>query len=459
MNKGKIIFILVMASVLFSCLNQPLHPLRTGTPATVALSVEPTLLTGTPTTTVLSSAGPVLLTETPRVVLATETPVPTLSPVFQPTATATRIPTPTILPTDTATAQPESRHDFQCLEVKTGQLEPGVYTGTIVLRGYEESPSYLFNLSTVDMKPLVAGKEGKSSIFEKVSPDHIWLAYEKFQEHGLVVRTVDGKKAIDIPEEEDWYGLSGWLDNRRLLITLEGGPSLVFNPFTGERRVLSNDFPYLAEPIGIGADWWGIAAYNPSLTRAVYPKVGRKIVLWDMQAQREVTSLFSAMRPFGRRPVWSPDGDEFILALQIYNSDLEPLPEELYRVSKYGQQTKITNLGSYYENVGIAGYSWSPDADQVAFWLTHPSGNNEDYVKRLAILNMETSQVTEYCINGDVYGDIEPPVWSPDGTTLVVESRDHIDINRRLVVLVDLNNGWAAQIAEDLTPVGWMVSP
>ena len=240
----------------------------------MALSVEPTLLKSTLTTTSISSVGPALLTETPRVVLATETPVLTLSPVFRQTATASHTPTPTILPTDTATAQPESQHVSQCLEVKTGQLEPGVYTGTIVLMGYEESPSYLFNLSTVDIKPLVAGKEGNASIFESISPDHIWLAYEKFQEHGLVVRTVDGREAIDIPEEEDWYGLSGWLDNRHLLITLEGGTSLVFDPFTGERRVLSNDFPDLTEPIGIGADWWGNAAYNPSLTRAVYPVDG-----------------------------------------------------------------------------------------------------------------------------------------------------------------------------------------
>jgi hypothetical protein len=73
--------------------------------------------------------------------------------------------------------------------------------------------------------------------------------------------------------------------------------------------------------------------------------------------------------------------------------------------------------------------------------------------------------VTDYCVTGalepghDIERNDTAPIWSPDGTQLLVEASDIYVENQYWVVLVDIVHGWAAKIAENLTPVGWMVSP
>ena len=58
----------------------------------------------------------------------------------------------------------------------------------------------------------------------------------------------------------------------------------------------------------------------------------------------------------------------------------------------------------------------------------------------------------------DVYGNFPPaPIWSPDGTQLIVQ--DLYETYHRHVLLVDLVQGFLTQIVEDMEPVGWMVAP
>jgi hypothetical protein len=289
------------------------------------------------------------------------------------------------------------------------------------------------------------------------------MAYKSSQKDWLIVETIDGKEQpIKIPWEEDWYGFAGWLNNHDLEISIDGG-LLVLNPFTGERRKLLDDFPDLAEPIGVGADWWEIA-YNPSLTRAVFPshpgyvnangQYG-EIILWNMETNQIVTSIASENNPYGGEPVWSPRGDEFIMALQDYDPAKESLIEELYRVSQDGQQTKITNLSTYYnKQLSLFKYSWSPDTTHIAFWLWY--GWKEGLVKdQLAVLNLRTLQVTNYCIDGAGIGG--HPVWSPDGKQLVVKAR--VDEGNLGTILIDMDRSLAIQVAGYFRPVGWMVAP
>jgi hypothetical protein len=353
---------------------------------------------------------------------------------------------------------PEANLSIQCINIKNEMPEKGVYTGTIVLAGYLGTPSQLLNMSTGIMSPLVTGEEGNASLLESVSPDRIWLAYMKFKEDGLVVRNVDSSEITVIAWGREWW-LMGWLDNQHLLISSDKGGYLIFNPFTGERKELSHDFPDLGEPIGIAADWWGYAVYNSSLTRAVYPinrgDTDGRIVLWDLHNNQVVTYLKSENNPYGGEPVWSPNGNEFIMTLHEYDPEDMSLATELHRVSQDGQQTKITNLSAYYTKFFlIKNYRWSSDASQIAFWLSYKleEGLSGEY---LAVLDLETLEVTSYCISG--YFTSHAPVWSPDGKYLIVESFDK-DMNR-VVLLVDIENLIAYQLVEgDLWPAGWMIT-
>jgi Tol biopolymer transport system component len=109
-------------------------------------------------------------------------------------------------------------------------------------------------------------------------------------------------------------------------------------------------------------------------------------------------------------------------------------------------------------------YSMSPDGKLLAFWiLAQPSPFEE---AQLAVLDIDTGAVTNYCIKGDPFLDnaygqesLLAPIWSPDSTQLLVISRPQENPELRRVVMVDIVNKYAAQINQDMEPVGWMVTP
>jgi Tol biopolymer transport system component len=77
----------------------------------------------------------------------------------------------------------------------------------------------------------------------------------------------------------------------------------------------------------------------------------------------------------------------------------------------------------------------------------------------LAIVNTKNSDLSVYCISGKPQGlgRVAPPVWSPDGQQLLVESP--LPDEHSEVLLLDLNRNVIATVGKDMTPVGWMVEP
>lgn len=413
-------------------------------------------------------------------------------------------PTPLFSPTETkaVTYPPETRMKSSCLDVQpmpTGDLDSN---GVLVLEnraisseGFYETGSFHLDMKSDQM--IKRTTAGENQIEHIVSPNRKLVAYQhviyntvgKAVKTELVVADLAGKPLRIMPWEEGWIEMPAWLDNEHLVINPSGlnaeqsageKPStlLVLNPFSGERQILKPDFPRFLHAIYSSSlpflpfwDGWSGVIYDPTLTRAIYPKfVGDNdemytYAIWDLSERRLIATLdevFSSSSAFGGNfpmPKWSPDGSRFVF--QGFDATTDPVKIELFEVSRDGQTKQLTQLSSV-AYVWESSFSWSPDGRYIAMFLGPPSGAAFEKA-RVAVLDTVTLDVTDYCVSvtfsGDEYGGGGPlsPIWSPDGKQFVV--MDWYEKNHRNVILVDIEKNSAAQIADDMEPVGWMIAP
>ena len=432
----------------------PESPLRvqTGTPSAVSLS--PTTI-AVPTMTV------------PRPVTPTRVP-----------------PTPTPTLTSTPTIPPEARLKIHCLDVLQTFPPQANSQGIVILNSHTSPDIFLLNMATGAKTQLA--KQNENLKHFAVSPGKERMAYERglLNQPGgggkqLVIAAADGQPQKAIPWEKGWVGIPGWLNDEQLIINMAGNDPdedtakkpatlLMVNPFTGERRVLPPDFPEISyEYPVLYWEGWSETIYDPTLTRVVYPGPG--YVLWDLESNRALATLRSR---FLHPPRWSPDGAQFVVAADPDFGEYR-FGYELFSVSRDGELiTPLTNLKAYYPASDMWGYSWSPQGNRIAFWLsTDPDAvdSNDHAAQRLGVLDLATQEVTDYCIPLDAYrGDpflgtipffasgVTSPIWSPNGQQLIVESRYAQDASR--VILVDVVQDFAVQIADTMLPAGWMKS-
>ena len=410
-----------------------------------------------------------------------------------PTPTVTRPMTPTPLPpsptpavTSTPTIPPEARLTIQCLDVAPTLPPQAASAGIVILDGHVGASLDTFLLDMATGAATLLTKPNENLINVAVSPDRERMAYNrilfdvdgpssKVIEDKLVIATAEGQVQKAILWEQGWVGITGWLDDERLIINMAGHDPdestrkkadtlLMLDLFTGQRRILRPDFPQIYDTYPV-LEWegWSETVYDPTLTRVVYPGPG--YVLWDLEVGHALATLVSNLL---HPPRWSPDGAQFVVAADPTLGE-ESLAFELFSVSRDGQTiTQLTHLKAYDSDADMWGYSWSPDGRQLAFWLStdsrsagHPDTSTP---RRLAVLDLVTQDVTDYCLPLDEYGELgtipifweglPSPLWSPNGQQLIVESRYDRDASR--VILVDLVQGFAAQVAENMQPVGWI---
>jgi hypothetical protein len=353
--------------------------------------------------------------------------------------------------------------------------------GTLILGGI--GTTYLLDMSSTTMTEMSRPNESLQEF--SVSPNQRWIAYYEGEfnqsDANLIVAGVNNQIYKTLPWESAW-GAFRWLDNERLIIrtipqsepnsvTNHNTDFLVFNPFTGERQTVKVDYPniYNLYPL---PDWdgWGVTVYNQTLTQVVYLEgdVSGPLyyVLWDLQKKSQITNL-QIVGDLDANPRWSPDGEQFAVAPSLFSKMKQYPSYELYSVTKDGDTKQLTYLADYYPWVYIADLSWSPDSRYIAFWFSHwQQSESPSYQsagdRYLAVLDTETGLVTDYCINGENDASIglriyPPPLWSPDSKQVVIQSQVTEDSFK--TILIDIQENRAVHIADDLTPVGWMVSP
>jgi len=403
----------------------------------------------------------------------------TSSPVIS-TETFVHITITPILPTQTS----ENSIGNSCFETLDKEPEYKLGKGIIVLdnkkidsTGFLEPGFFLLNMETRKFIDLEKPNEGFGNAF--VSPDGTMLSaeYVKFQKEDdnvktlkdeLLIMTADGAIQKTLPWEQGWVSGAVWLDNQRVVINVAGldpnesravKPStlLVLNPFTGERRILKPNLPeiYDGYPLPFWGDPWrySLSVYNQSLSRAVYlSEGGYTYVLWDMQKRQELLRLVSWFSGNDERPSWSPDGSKFIVSAYFGNMDSWPQPADgLYLIDTEGNVSKLlsTNKDVYFYD-----HFWSPSGRYIA--LLVDKSNSVETRKRLWVLDTQSSQVVDTCIEYRSLSGDDMPVWSPDETQILLY--DNTPEGSK-VILVDLMNRIAFQIAEDMEPKGWMRFP
>jgi Tol biopolymer transport system component len=171
-----------------------------------------------------------------------------------------------------------------------------------------------------------------------------------------------------------------------------------------------------------------------------------------MQTQKDIGFMDAGHASVA--PQWAPDGKKFAVAV---------LNSEFYMMDIAGVEKRLTDLEKDYPsyNLKIHEWSWSPDSQKIAFWLDLRSGE-ELVEQRLMVLDIISSVLTDYCRQGDQVQiapgtlDYTPaPVWSPDGSALLIENRE--DENRSKLVIIDLNQHVSYQIGKDLYPYDWLI--
>lgn len=421
------------------------------------------------------SATPSPLPITATGQLSTHTPMPSVTPT-QPPATATTAPKFTPSPTAMPTFNPITGLRTQCLEPAPALPEGVRLEGKLVL-GNEY---YFLDLETGKQTPLALDTRGINGL--EISPNRKWMYYTDCGETKWGSECVDAIASLEevvttFAHHNDEWMWEWWLDNDRLfIIPFSLAPTnsvIVLNPFSGEETELSLDLP---DPYYVTPDnviYFLPINLDPTLTRAVYfdrEGIGR-LILWDIPANKMLAWLPYPIVPdepvfppgIGSFSGWSPDGNQFAITSPVTFSDpagVTPAAEELFSISREGQVRQLTHLSAGYEFVSISGLQWSPDGRHIAFWLRTSGEANpslEDLVARLAVLDTVTQEVTDYCIGTSKFTRL--PIWSPDSQQLIISflSED----SEQPIILVDLENGFAALIAKDVQSSikGWMLPP
>jgi hypothetical protein len=387
----------------------------------------------------------------------------TTTSLITPSATTTQqaTPSPTFVPP--TPTPPATRIEQKCAQFVEDSPST-IFDGTIVLDRYKQgekgSPLYFLDLKTNHQIHL------SNSAGVAISPDGNTVAYSDLDFDLVNVADTTGI-LMQIPEEPgvDLKPI-GWLDNHRLMLDR-------FQWDSNEERVLSKSLVVLDIATGEKEEWlqeypnfdnipndvyWSSGSniiLNPKFRYLIYPvregalsDIEEGAVLWDIDSQREVTRIYGALS--ATYPNWSPDGTRFVISVppnvQDYTAD-DGLPykngTELFLISITGKVERLTYF-TVEETSFQDFYKWSPDGQYIAFLLQTGSfggiGSGD-----LAIINVETGKVTQYCVSGSLD-------WTSDGKYILF-SQAYDNFGGR-VYLLDIQSAKAYLIMEDAVTYG-----
>ncbi len=358
---------------------------------------------------------------------ATVTPGIQASPT-EAIVTATTLPIPSATVTPSATVEPDFPEG--CIKLTETTLDTGILNGLFVVYDSDNSSSYFLDpklnqVLDIEEKKQISSFASAPSFSIGVSPNKKYLQVYFIDENYGMIRTVDEIiKTYDTQGQEDW-NRGRWLDNERMFfqywLVPNGGTIVIYNPFTGEQKNIQLDLPnpYIVHE-SLGKVAWVKADIDPTLKRVLYNDKDERLVLWDLDTQKEIASLPSPMDVTDG--TWSPDGKEFA----IPSPSTISAPQEMFIINMDGA-VKMTSFNQKYPFASVSTRpSWSPDGRRIAFWLQVSNIANTDpktLRQWLAITDTTTLDTQIYCLSPN-----KPPtggggiIWSPDSTQVIVNT-------------------------------------
>lgn len=447
MYKYKITYLCLLIALLFGCGsgNSPIN-----IPTSDALV--------TPSVTLIASETTQPRNLTPTILVNTPTMIPTQIVVDNiPTVTSSPAPHLSLVKTD-------------CLELIQPSEQIKISDGQIFLLGQNDGvSSYLFESGRVTV---LEGDYAFSLGAE--APDKKWLAYYDYGASKLMLLDGNGDMYDIVDWDDQWHRVLSWLDRDKLVIQQKGemtGNSIppvgIYSLNDHSYLELTRDYPNQYFPAEWEYLWTSSTIYDPDLTMVIYPAFPTdsqvlSLNLVDLQTGQVIAEIGGYRGGIISTPKWSPNGDRLATPIerglpQDYTATVYH-HQEFIISDRYGNYEQVTNFNDYFEEPRIGHFNWSPDGQRIAFWFQNWPESHDEF---LMVLDISTRQVVNYCIASDPRdGPSAPPIWSPDGNSLIArvigyengEEEDNI-------VLIDLKNAYAVTIAQNLRPIGWLISP
>ena len=374
---------------------------------------------------------------------------------------------PPITPTSTV-VEPEyadiviNRLDILPSLPKTAELDGKLF---LDVRVGSTSPPLRLDMKTGEK--ILQPELEKDGLYFRLSPDHRSLAFMSFQtgEDKLVVMTADGnEREVADWSYMDWLGIAYWINNQKLAVATRRGfergsapPLLFFNVENGIYHQVEGEYPYIDETAADNLRWRTSTFYDPTeslVAYVAYKDEASSLILWDLQKE-EIIGELKPWRYSFDPPKWSLDGQNLFIVNEIEDTrGTSKSYSEIFSMTTSGEIQRLTNLSGYYGLSRITSFRPSPDSRFVAFWFENPF---VDEYETLLILDIHQSTITNYYIPGNQWGSVSGNiVWSPSSRQLVVNniSEDSESISR--VILFDIEEEYAAVIAENLAPIAWL---
>ena len=103
----------------------------------------------------------------------------------------------------------------------------------------------------------------------------------------------------------------------------------------------------------------------------------------------------------------------------------------------------------------VSGISVSPDQHYISFWFA-PDTKKETFDWSLVVIDLISNSAKDLCIlQKSKEMNLDSPLWSPDGTQLLVNS--FLQEDQKDMVLVDVKTEKAYLVTRNASPVDWMI--
>lgn len=369
---------------------------------------------------------------------------------------------PSILTTDLGAPPDDQYLSTSCVQIFDSAPSDIKPKGTIVLQNYK-STAHLFLMELENGRQTPLETLGGSASDITISPDRKSVAYKVFDSqansYNVMVSDAQGNVKKNIPWDQGFFIMRDWINNEEILIA-SNPPMIAFNPYTNEQKGFQiSDFPgYSDDPISGNR----YMAFDSTMTRGLYKNANGKISLLDMNSKEILAEVGNERAPYATAS-WSPDDSQIaVVGAIILGTQNADIGYDIFSISRDGKVKQLTHLTDHYGNLLIispaAGLRWSPDGRFIAFWLANPRNPNYDW--QLAVFDTVTQKTTNYCIPSSLSSNLiaiyqlAPPIWSPDGTQILIENR--YDVENSRVVILDIAQSLAFKVIDSMYPIGWL---